>query len=94
MAKERFDHPLGLRYGEYLVLAGAAAAHRLVGNGHFLPNPYWHKAAKRMILRGFLTEVPDQLHAVVMTGANRRRYNRALKKALDKQEPASGQEQA
>jgi hypothetical protein len=90
----KFTHPLGLKYSEWLVLSGANHAHR-IGSGHFLPAPRWAKAAKRMVERGFLTEVPGAsppLLAVVMTGKDRRHYNRAVKQALARQEGQGGQE--
>lgn len=80
-----YSHPLGLKISEYRLILNCLQAYSLVPNGHYLPNTHWFKAAKRMIARGYLTEVPGQLQpnwpdwiVVVLTQANVEKYNADL----------------
>jgi hypothetical protein len=89
---EPFRHPLGLKASEYRLILNCHAAYQHVSNGHFLPATRWFKAAKRMIERGYLTEVPGQLMpswpdwiVVVLTKANAEKYNADLAATVEKE---------
>lgn len=51
-----FQHPLGLGQFDWEVMRGAIWALQQVENGHYLPPVSRHKAALRMIGRGYLTD--------------------------------------
>lgn len=86
--REPFVHPLGLKRSEYRLILDCWHAYEFVPNGHYLPATRWFKAAKRMIGRGYLTEVPGQLTpswpdwiVVVLTKENAEKYNADLQAA-------------
>jgi hypothetical protein len=68
---------------ELQVLSGAIQAVGLVGNGHFLPSPGRMRAARKLIERGFLTDVTDAAGLVPNFGdwlvvkITREQYDRA-----------------
>jgi hypothetical protein len=84
---------LGLRPREWQTMCYASRARGLVPNGHYLCSPGQLHAARRLIERGFLTEVnqkdaglvtfgnADQWLVVKYTATNLRKVQRAAKAA-------------
>lgn len=89
MGRKRIEHPF-LAAREWEVLQSARHAWSLVSNGNFLPSPSRQKAARDLVEKGYLTKSENQPRPgngwliVVLTKANVRRYNAALKKAREK----------